>query len=426
MTSPDSNPGPKEKELPSILLVSFRYRPETGAAATRLEALTTRWADRGHDVTVLTTTPDYPDGEIYDGYENEWIQREEHNGVDVVTTKSIPAAPSDPLPLRACKYLWFTFFALLVGVLWLDRRDVVLATSPQPFAGLVGIAIARIRRAPFVFEIRDLWPESLVAMGQVDNRVLIRILDSMTDVLYAHADRVAITSPGMEEVVIEAGGSTEHVWLQTNGIDHTVFAPENADDVSEDLFDERFTLSYVGTIGRAQGLEVVLNVASQLQKDGYEDVCFVFIGFGSLYDDLAEQADERGLENVVFLGRKPKAEIPNYLHASDGAFIHTKSKEVFKTMIPIKLYEALGTGLPVVLGAHGDAVKILNRADAGINVTPEDADDIVDAVKTLRANPKLCRKYGRNGRQYVVENHSWDALAETYSERLSQLVSQSS
>jgi glycosyltransferase involved in cell wall biosynthesis len=412
-------------DQPSILLVSFRYPPETGAAATRLEALTTRWAANGHDVTVLTTTPDYPDGKIYDGYGNAWLQREEHDGVDVVTAKSIPASPSDHLLRRAAKYLWFTVFAMAVGVVWLDRRDIVLATAPQPFAGVAGIAIARIRGVPFVFEIRDLWPESLVAMGEVDNQIVVEVLDKMTDFLYAHADRVAITAPGMQEVVVEAGCDPDHVWLQTNGIDHTVFDPDSADDIPErDLFEDRFVLSYVGTVGRAQGLDVVLDVAAQLQEAGYDDVLFVFIGFGSRYDELAERSEARGLDNVVFLGRRPKDAVPNYLHASDGAFIHTESDDVFETMIPMKLYEALGAGLPVVLGARGDAVEILERADAGLAVKPGDPDAIVDAVQRLRDHPKLCRRYGENGRRYVVENHSWDALAEAYSGRIRELVGQ--
>jgi len=412
-------------DSPSILLVSFRYPPETGAAATRLEALTTRWADRDHNVTVLTPTPDYPDGEVYDGYRNAWLHREERDSVDVVTTKSIPASPTDHILRRAAKYVWFTLFATIVGVLWLNRRDVVVATSPQPFAGVVGITTARVQGVPFVFEVRDLWPESLVAMGQLDNGSLEGFLDHMTDFLYAHTDRVAITAPGMQEVVVEAGADPEHVWLQTNGIDHTEFDPDDTDEIPEqELFDERFVLSYVGTVGRAQGLEVVLNVAAELKETGYEDVLFAFIGFGSKYDELSRRADRRGLDNVVFLGRRPKSDIPNYLHASNGAFIHTESEEVFETMIPMKLYEALGAGLPVVLGAKGDAIEILNRADAGIAVTPGDADAIVEAVHALRSDPDRCRRYAENGRRYVLENHSWDALATTYSERITELVTE--
>jgi glycosyltransferase involved in cell wall biosynthesis len=412
-----------ERNHPSILLVSFRYPPETGAAATRLEALTTRWADRGHDVTVLTPTADYPDGELYEGYDNEWLHREQRDGVQLVTTKSIPTSPSGHILQRTLKYLWFTIFATLVGVLWLDRRDIVLATSPQPFAGLTGLAIARLRGVPFVFEVRDLWPESLVAMGEVDNPFLIRILDEMTDFLYAHADRVSVVAPGMKRVVVEGGADAEDVWLHTNGIDHTLFDPANAEEVDErEFFDENFVFSYVGTVGKAQGLEVVLDVAERLRNRGdYEEVRFAFIGFGSRYDELAEQAEKRELDNVVFLGRKPKAQIPSYLHASDAAFIHTEGEEAFETMIPMKLYEALGAGLPVVLGAGGDAVKILDRADAGIAVTPGDDEAIEDAVLKVYDDVEFRRRCGESGQKYVVENHSWDAIAGEYGDKLEQL-----
>jgi glycosyltransferase involved in cell wall biosynthesis len=413
-----------DDNLPSILLVSFRYPPETGAAATRLEALTTRWASLGHDVTVLTTTPDYPDGEVYDGYHNEWLRREQHDGVTVVTTKSLPASPSDHLLRRAIKYLWFTAIAVLVGTFWLNKRDIVLATSPQPFAGLAGFTIARLRRVPFVFEIRDLWPESLVAMGEVDNTAVISVLGTISNFLYTHADRVSVVAPGMKETVVEAGADPDDVWLHTNGIDHTFFARENAGGIDEtELFEDNFVLSYIGTVGKAQGLDVVLDVAEQLQAtDEYDDILFAFIGFGSRYDDLAQRAEARNLDNIAFLGRRPMSEVPNYLHHSDAAFIHTESEEAFETMIPMKLYEALGAGLPVVLGASGDAVEILSRADAGIAATPGDADAILEAVKELRENPDKRQEFSENGRRYVVENHSWDAIAEAYSDKIRCLV----
>lgn len=415
MTGPDR---------PSMLLVSFRYPPETGAAATRVEALTTRWVEIGHDVTVLTTTPDYPDGKIYDGYDNGWLRRDQHDGVEVVTTKSIPASPSDHLFRRALKYVWFTVFATLVGVVWLSRREVVLATSPQPFAGLAGLTIARLRRSPFVFEIRDLWPESLVAMDEVDNPAIIRVLDRMTDFLYARADRVSVVAPGMREVVVSGGANPDDVWLHTNGIDHERFDSRTASPVAEaDLFADNFVLSYVGTVGKAQGLEVVLTVAERLEKlDGYDDVRFVFIGFGSRYDDLEARAAAKGLDTLVFLGRRPSADIPDYLAASDAAFVHTADRSVFETMIPMKLYEALGAGLPVVLGAKGDAAEILDRAGAGITVEPGDADAIVDAVRALHDEPDRQRDFAERGRRYVVDNHSWDTIASDYGASLSELT----
>lgn len=410
-------------DYPSLLLISFRYPPETGAAATRLEALTTRWADAGHEVTVLTPTPDYPDGEFYEGYDNEWIQREQYNGVNLVMTKSIPAAPGDRLFRRVFKYLWFTMVAILVGVFWLNRRDLVIATSPQPFAGLTGLITARLRGVPFVFEIRDLWPESLVAMGEIKTPVIIRTIEELTSFLYTHADRVSVVAPGMKEIVVEKGADSENVWLHTNGIDHKLFDPTNAEGVQEqELFEEHFVLSYVGTVGKAQGLEVVLDVAEYLQEqDEYGDVRFVFIGFGSRYDELAEHAERQNLDNIVFLGRKPKSDIPDYLFASDVAFIHTAGEAAFETMIPMKLYEALAAGLPVILGAAGDAVEILHRANAGITVTPGDAAAIGDAVETLYTNTDLRDQYGENGREYVVENHSWDAIATAYSEKFKTL-----
>lgn len=410
----------------SIAFVSLRYPPETGAGSTRVRELTTRWAEAGHDVTVITSAPDYPDGELYDGYANEWFQRQQLNGVTVLMTRTIPASNDDSLFRRAAKYLWFAFAATIVG-LRSNPPDVVVATSPQPFAGLAGWFIGAIHRVPFVFDVRDLWPESLVAMTDLENALVVRLLGWMVDFLYARADSVNVVAPGMRDVVVERGADPGAVWNHPNGVDPDFFAVDDSPTVPEcepgGLLEDRFVVSHIGTVGRAQGLSFVLDAAERLQSNpDYGDVLFVFVGFGNCYDDLRRLADQRGLENVAFLGKRPREEVPVFLRNSDAALVHTEADETFETMIPMKMYEAMGAGVPVILGASGDAETILKQADGGIFMDHEDAVGLVDAIKRLYDDSETRTRLGENAKRYVLENHTWDGIAKAYADDLESLV----
>lgn len=412
----------------SVLVISQYFPPETGAGSVRWDELTERWGTDA-SVTVLTSAPDYPDGDLYEGYDNAWLRRERRGDVEVLYTKTV-TAPSGNLLRRSLKFVWFMLAATVVGV-WKTSPTVVVATSPQPLTGVAGWLVARFRRARFVFEVRDLWPESITSVSDVDSRLVTYAIDRTVGFLYRRSDRLVVVSEAFVEPIVERGVDRSTIGFHPNGIDPDAYEDPSAGATqassgdpsaeviqasSEDppeavtppsFFDDRFTVAYVGTIGRAHGLSVVLEAAKRVP-----DVHFVLVGTGAEHEVLADRASD--LDNVTLTGRRPKAAVPHVLAASDAALVHLKDRDVFRTVIPSKLLEAMAAGLPVVLGVRGEAERILRAAEAGVTFTPEDPESLAEAVSRLADDDQLCSRLGTNGRAYVSANFSWDEIAPAY------------
>ena len=389
----------------SILVVSQYFFPETGASQTRWDELSKRWSEDA-SVTVLTSAPDYPEGEIYDGYDNKWLRREKRGDVDVFYTKTI-TSPSGNLMRRSLKFVWFMLISMVVGLRY-TSPSVVIATSPQPLTGVSAWVIARVKRATFVFEVRDLWPESILAVSDFENRVVIWTLERTVEFLYRRSDHLIVVSQAFVDPIVECGVDRSKIAFHPNGIDLDFYQVDDEDKSSVvDEMDRGFTISYVGTIGRAHGLSVVLEAAPEL-----EDVQFVIVGDGAEREELEARAHD--IDNVVFTGRRPKEEVPAILDASDVALVHLKPRDVFETVIPSKLLESMAAELPVILGVRGEAERILSEAEAGIVMEPGDSEDLVDAARELRDDPKKRRAFAVSGREYVVKHFNWDTIAAEY------------
>lgn len=402
------------QEPQSIFYLTQYFPPETGAAATRVQELTDRWSDAGHDVTVITSAPDYPEGELFDGYTNEWLAIEQRDGVRVVMTKTLPTSSAQTVR-RMLKFVWF-MFAAAAACLWLDEDpDVVIATSPQPLLGVSAILTGWVRSVPVVFEIRDLWPESIESVGDFDSRFAVWLLDRLVSWIYAHVDRIVIVSQAFEQPLVDAGVDPGRLWYQPNGVDLGFFEdPGDGTDLNDTVrsaFEDRFVVSYVGTVGRAHGLEVVLDAADRLRD---LPVDFVVVGYGSELERLEGAAASRGLDSVTFVGRRPKREVPTLLHLSDVSLVHLRDEELFRTVIPSKMFESMAAGLPIVLGVEGEAARILDRADAGLTIEPENPAALADAVRQLYEQGDLREELGHNGRAFVGREFAWDAIAGDY------------
>lgn len=394
----------------SVLLITQYYPPETGAAATRWAELSERWSE-DTPITVITSAPDYPEGELYDGYDNEWLKREQHGNVEVLYTKTI-VSPSGNLFKRSLKFIWFMLISLLVGLRH-TSPSVVIATSPQPLTGVSAWFIARAKGARFVFEVRDLWPESILAVSDFDNKLVIWLLERTVRFLYRRCDRLIVVSEAFIESITRQGIERSKIAFHPNGIEPDQYDTGHAHSSAIGLDDQRFTISYVGTIGRAHGLSIVLDAAPQL-----DDVQFVLVGDGAERESLQARAEE--LDNVVFLGRRPKEDVPGILAASDAALVHLKPREIFETVIPSKLLEAMAAELPVILGVHGQAERILSEADAGVVIEPGNQSQLVEAASYLRDNTEGRRRLGVSGREYVVERFSWEAISDAYAATILQ------
>lgn len=405
----------------SILFLTQRFPPEPGAAPTRVSELCSRWNDAGHDVTVLTSAPDHPDGKIHDGYTNDWVERETTKNTSVINIKTIPA-PTGNLSRRALKFVWFMFMSFLVGIR-LEKHDIVIATSPQPLAGVSGWLIARVKRSGFVFEVRDLWPESITSLTEA-SETLLKPLEWTIDYVYRRADRIVIVSQAFENDLIEAGVDPADIWFHPNGITPDFFnrSPEEfeIDTELQNKLSDRFVISYVGTIGRAHRLSVVLNAAEKLADTS--DVLFLIVGHGAEANSLQEAARERELSNVQFAGYRPKEEVPDFLALSDVALVHLRDIELFRTVIPSKMFEAMGAGVPIALGVEGEANRILEQSQAGLSFEPESADELVEVITRLHNDSELRKRLGKNGKQFVSEEFSWDSIANEYRTNLESLV----
>ena len=415
----------------NILYVTQYYPPESCAPAARVDEFSREWARQGHRVTVLTGFPNHPEGVVHAAYLEAWrrgFSREERQGVNVCRTWLYPA-PNRGLWGRAANYSSFALSVALSGLWVASGSSVVIATSPQILVGAAGYAVARWRRLPFVFEVRDLWPQSLEAVGQASaGSRLYRGVGRLADFLYSHANRVVVDGEWKRRALVAAGVPSKKIALIRNGatndfcLDPTSSSAREARErVRKDLgLSGRFVVLYAGTLGMAHRLETVLEAALHFREQ--PEIAFLMVGEGAERERLMEQSRRMGLTNILFPGRQPREAIPGYLAAADVCLVPLRRSEVFKTAIPCKMFEAMAAGKPVVLGVEGEAREILTAAHAGIVVPPEDSSVLAAAILRLRNNPRMCDELGENGRSAALQKHSRASQARGYLELLAELL----
>lgn len=396
-----------------------------GAPAARVSELSRYWAKEGHEVTVLTGFPNHPTGVVppeYRGKLRRLVMREHVDGVNVVRSWLFPF-PNRKAYERILNYSSFCVSSVGTGV-FLPRPDVVIATSPQLLVGLSGWWLARSKRAPFIFEVRDLWPESLIAVGVgSDNSLMHRSLAKIAGFLYRKCDRIVVVSPAFKDYLIQQWHvPAEKIFIIENGVEQNLFSPHATNDLRKELgIEDKFVVCYVGTMGMAHGLETMVEAAARL-RDTAPQVLFLLIGEGADKERIKAMAQSRGLTNLRFVDQQPREKIPAYISASDACLVLLKKTELFKTVIPTKMLEFMSCARPVILGVDGQARKILEEAQAGMFVEPENATDLAHAVTQLLADAGSRETLGRNGRRYVLQHFSRKHTARAYMEVLEGLV----
>lgn len=406
----------------NILFISHYFPPEGNAPANRVFEMTRRWAAAGHQVAVITGVPNVPNGVPYPGYRNRLFQRETKEGVEVRRVWTF-LAPNRGRVRRTLNYLSFMVSAILAG-LFVPRPDVVIATSPQFFCGWAGVWVARLRRRPFILEIRDLWPESIEVVGAMRRGLALRYVRWLERRLYAAARHLVTVGDGYRDRLVARGVPAEKITVIPNG-----FAPE-APPPEADLaalrkqygLEGRFVCSYIGTIGMACGLDVVLRAAARLKAEAKDEFRFLLVGDGATRADLERRRDAEGLTPVVFAGLQPRERIPLFLAASDACLVHLRKNDLFKTVLPSKMLEAMAAGKPVVLGVEGCAAELLKRAGAGICIEPENEADLLKALERLRKQEAERARMSEAGPEYVRRFHNPHALAEDYLNTLGKAV----
>ncbi|NNF04407.1 MAG: glycosyltransferase family 4 protein [Rhodothermales bacterium] len=397
-----------------VLFVSNNFPPEVNAPAVRLIEHARRWTADGHEVEVLTSNPNFPEGEIYDGYENRLVT-DSVDGIDVVRVPMYVAENKGSFK-RILSYVSF-----MISAWWYCRRtneepDLVVATSPQFFAGLGGYLISRRLGTPFVLEIRDLWPESIVAVGAMSRNAVIRMFERLEYFLYRKADHIVVVTDSFKRVISSNGIPANKISVLKNGFDVDSLAePLDAAvlaDYEETLgLRGKFVVSYIGTIGMAHGVEIMVDAA---EKCTDPDILFMIVGTGAERAKLENLVSERKLSNVLLVDKQPKEMVPYLLSLSSVSLVHLKKSALFKTVIPSKIFEAMALRRPIILGVEGESRDIVEEAGAGIPITPEDADDLLSAVLRLREDSELYDSSAESGFRYVNQFHDRQKLAREY------------
>ena len=414
----------------NILYVTQYFPPEVCAPANRVSEFTREWARLGHHVRVLTGFPNHPEGVLHPDYQQKWKRgyaREDCAGVKVSRTWLLPAANKGVWG-RASNYLSFALSATVVGPFVAQRAGVVIGTSPQLLVGAAGYAVARSRRLPFVFEVRDLWPQSIVAVGAAGRRsALYRSLERVANFLYWHADRIVLDGEAKRRQLVDMGVPPGKTAVIRNGVS-SEFCMEPDSDIARSARErvrkelglgDKFIAMYIGTLGMAHGLEIVLEAADRLRAN--PDMAFLIIGDGAEREHLHRKKEELRLPNVYFLRKQPREAIPAYLAAADVCLAPLRKREVFKTAIPSKMFEAMAAGRPVILGVEGEAKEILLDAQSGIPVLPEDPKELAGALSLLQTDPNLCRQMGLRGRSAALDKFSRQQQASAYVELLEEV-----
>lgn len=369
-----------------ILFLSDNFPPEGNAPATRLHEHATRWVRAGHDVTVVTCAPNFPEGRLFPGYRNAWRQVEWLDGIRVVRVKTYITANEGFLK-RTLDYLSFMLMATVMSVF--ERRpDVVVATSPQFFCALAGWMVGVLKWRPFVFELRDLWPASIMAVGAMRKSLVIRLLERLELFLYRRADAIVSVTESFREDLVARGVPRAKIHVVLNGVDLDRYEPRERDPVLAREFglEGRFVAGYMGTHGLAHALPKVLDAAERLRDR--EDIAFFFAGAGAERARVEQLVAERDLRNVRLIPRQPKVRMPALWSLCDLAIVPLRDTPVFATVIPSKIFESMGMAVPILMSLpEGEATTIIRATGSGVCVPPEDPQAMAEAVARLADAP---------------------------------------
>jgi len=376
-----------------ILFLSDNFPPETNAPASRIYEHARRWVQQGHIVTVITCAPNFPEGKVFKGYRNKWYSVKEVAGIRVVRVKTYIAANAGFLK-RILDFMSFMVGSFCAG-LFEKKPDIIVGTSPQFFTVVAAWLLSVFKRKPFVFEVRDLWPASIAAVGALrQGGILINFLERTELFLYRRAAAVITVSHSIKQDIVRRGIAANKVDVVTNGVDLDVYKPRARDaDLDESLgFSGKFVVAYFGTMGMAHGLGAILGVAARLK--GEPDVAFLLAGSGAEKDQLCQQIKRLDLGNVTMLSAQPKEKMPALWSLCDIALIHLKNQPLFKTVIPSKLFEAMAMGVPVLMAVpDGEATTIVRETGVGTVAIPEDTDSIAAAILKIRNHAAKRQEY---------------------------------
>ena len=368
-----------------ILFITDNFPPEVNAPATRTYEHCQEWLKNGVDVTVITCNPNFPHGEVYRGYKNRLYQKENIDGIEVIRVWSYMASNTGFFK-RVFDYFSFSFMAFWVGLF--QKSDIIIATSPQFFTTWAAWGLNKIKRKPWVFELRDIWPESIQSVGAIRDKRTLDILEKIELALYRDADRVVAVTDSFRENLVSRGIDIDKVSVVTNGSNMELFnlKEKNQKFIEELNLQDKFIIGYIGTHGMAHSLDFIVKSIAKIDDNS---IHFLFIGNGAMKNRIVKLAKELNLRNVTFLDSIKKELVPEYLSIVDISLAPLKKSDTFKSVIPSKIFEASSMQKPTLLGVEGESKRIIKRYGAGVCYEPENEEDFIKKVYLLKNDTKL-------------------------------------
>ncbi len=365
-----------------ILFLTDNFPPESNAPATRTYEHCKEWLEKGAEITVITCFPNYPKGKLFPGYKNKLYQVEEIDGIRVIRVWTF-ITPNRGTVKRILDYLSYCFAAFIAS--WFVKTDLIIATSPQLFTALAGYMSSVVKRRPWIMEVRDLWPESIKAVGAIDQSTIIKLLDRLVDFLYNKASSIVVVTDSFKNRMVAHGVRPEKVHIIKNGVHMHKFIPREKEEglLKEYGLEDKFVVTYIGTHGMAHKLDFILDCAAEV-KD--ETIHFLFVGAGAMRARLIKQKEEMGLTNCTFIDAVPKAEVVRYISISDVALVNLRKQDTFTKVIPSKIFENASMLKPILLGVEGEAKAIVENYHAGIGYEPENKEDFLEKLQIIYAD----------------------------------------
>ena len=364
-----------------ILFLTDNFPPEVNAPANRTFEHCVEWVNQGMDVTVITCFPNFPQGKVYEGYKNKLLKIEIIEGIRVIRVWTFITA-NEGFIKRTCDYISYSIISFLVGLF--IKTDRIIATSPQFFTALSGRWLSFFKRRPWIFEVRDLWPESIVAVGAMKRNFIIRLFEKLEIRLYKNADKIIVVTDSFKNKIIEKGIPSSKIFVHKNGANLNLYKPieKNKQLESELHLVGKKVFAYIGTHGMAHGLDFILNSIKKIQKT-HPEIHFLFIGDGAEKNNLLKQKEELKLSNVTMLSSVSKQEVVEYLSLMDYALVNLRKNDTFLHVIPSKIFEAAAMKKPILLGLEGETKKIIQQFNAGICFEPENELDFIEKIEKI-------------------------------------------
>lgn len=378
-----------------ILFLTDNFPPEVNAPASRTFEHCREWIKMGNQVTVVTCAPNFPAGKVFDGYKNKLWQVEDLEGIKVIRVWTYISA-NEGFIKRTFDYISFMPTAVMAAF-FVRKPNLVIGTSPQFFTVCAAYLVSRFKRIPFVFELRDIWPESIKAVGAMKDSLIIRVLEKLELFLYQKADLIVTVTYSFKEILLNRGIDPDKICVITNGVDTSRFyqTNKNVELVNQYGLEGKLIAGYVGTHGMAHHLETILEAAAIAQENG-DSFRFILLGNGARKQSLVEMASEMKLKNVIFLDSVPKDEVAGYWSLLDVSIIHLKKMDLFTSVIPSKLFECMAMGIPILLGVRGESADIVQTNRVGFVFEPENAQQLYSQLVKLEEDSESYMRFQQN------------------------------